>query len=380
MGSTFKAERLTMRISSLIPFFLLIGICLARQRKGNLGDDYKQATDRDGKLFSLFTIVNFKNDPCVSSSSLSSGSTPYRNGTCYTASECSSKGGSSKGNCASGFGVCCIFLYDSTDQTTINYNDTYIQNPSYPSTYGETNSLTYTVNKCSDDVCFLRLDFETFVNQGPSDTNEAAAAPDAASACTDTFTVTTSTSRKWDIKVAQIPCSQTYSPPAGCLQYSTGMTGQITTFNFANSAGPHLPNQNYQHCVRQEAGMCCVEYSVCSTDLDQFSLDNDGDATTATNAKSVVGSSCVVAATAGSTAFTGDYIEIDGSGGTCGDTTGSRYCGQALHVVKDLTTSIPICDCTAPFAVRVVTDDLREAGSDKTANRGICLNYRQLPC
>ena len=59
-----------------------------------------------------------------------------------------------------------------------------------------------------------------------------------------------------------------------------------------------------------------------------------------------------------------------GSGGTCGDTTGSRYCGQALHVVKDLTTSIPICDCTAPFAVRVVTDDLREAGSDKTANRG----------
>merc|ERR1712241_667598 len=423
MGSAFKAERLTMRISSLIPFFLLIGICLARQRKGSLADDNlpnKQAYDRDGKLFSLFTIVNFKNSPCVSSSSLSSGSTPYRNGTCYTASECSSKGGSSKGNCASGFGVCCIFLYDSTDQTTINYNDTYIQNPSYPSTYGETNSLTYTVNKCSDDVCFLRLDFETFVNQGPSDTNEAAAAPDAASACTDTFTVTTSTSgttypsicgdntgqhiyvdigsgssdtatlafaftgsstsRKWDIKVAQIPCSQTYSPPAGCLQYSTGMTGQITTFNFANSAGPHLPNQNYQHCVRQEAGMCCVEYSVCSTDLDQFSLDNDGDATTATNAKSVVGSSCVVAATAGSTAFTGDYIEIDGSGGTCGDTTGSRYCGQALHVVKDLTTSIPICDCTAPFAVRVVTDDLREAGSDKTANRGICLNYRQLPC
>ena len=28
--------------------------------------------------------------------------------TCFTASECSSKGGSAQGNCAAGFGVCCI--------------------------------------------------------------------------------------------------------------------------------------------------------------------------------------------------------------------------------------------------------------------------------
>ena len=35
-------------------------------------------------VFSLFTIVNFKNEPCVSTSQLSSGSTPYRNGTCFT--------------------------------------------------------------------------------------------------------------------------------------------------------------------------------------------------------------------------------------------------------------------------------------------------------
>ena len=30
-------------------------------------------------------------------------------GTCYASSECTSKGGSASGNCASGFGVCCSF-------------------------------------------------------------------------------------------------------------------------------------------------------------------------------------------------------------------------------------------------------------------------------
>ena len=30
------------------------------------------------------------------------------NGTCYSAEECSSRGGSSSGTCANGYGVCCI--------------------------------------------------------------------------------------------------------------------------------------------------------------------------------------------------------------------------------------------------------------------------------
>ena len=33
------------------------------------------------------------------------------------------------------------------------------------------------------------------------------------------------------------------SPPDDCLQWTTGLTGRITTFNFLNSAGSHLNNQ-----------------------------------------------------------------------------------------------------------------------------------------
>ena len=35
------------------------------------------------------------------------------------------------------------------------------------------------------------------------------------------------------------------SPNDGCVQWHTGLTGQFKTFNFANAAGPHLPNQKY---------------------------------------------------------------------------------------------------------------------------------------
>ena len=61
--------------------------------------------------------------------------------------ECGDKGGSSKGGCAAGFGVCCVFAYNDDSKTDVNYNDTYLQNPDFPSTYSETNSLDYTINK-----------------------------------------------------------------------------------------------------------------------------------------------------------------------------------------------------------------------------------------
>ena len=57
-----------------------------------------------GKLLSLFNIVQFKNVDCTASEGTFSGLT----GICYSSSDCSSKGGSSSGNCASGFGRCCI--------------------------------------------------------------------------------------------------------------------------------------------------------------------------------------------------------------------------------------------------------------------------------
>ena len=79
------------------------------------------------------------------------------------------------------FGVCCLFVVSSTS-TTIDQNCTYIQNPGFPSTYGETTALKFTINKCSSNVCSVRLDFESFTIEGPSATLET-----DGGACTDSF-------------------------------------------------------------------------------------------------------------------------------------------------------------------------------------------------
>merc|ERR1719445_946299 len=71
----------------------------------------EQHNNRTGRAFSLFSIVQFPNAGCTGSSS----STTY--GTCYTATECENAGGSADGNCAAGFGVCCLITTNSCGST-----------------------------------------------------------------------------------------------------------------------------------------------------------------------------------------------------------------------------------------------------------------------
>jgi len=80
--------------------------------------------DREGKLFSVFEIVRFNNDPCTGDDG--------KAGVCYTAAQCTSMGGSATGNCAMGFGVCCRILVDPTCPSDITTASATIVNPGYP--------------------------------------------------------------------------------------------------------------------------------------------------------------------------------------------------------------------------------------------------------
>lgn len=55
------------------------------------------------KLFGLFTVIQFSNSHCTTSSSAG-----QYEGICYTQAECDSLSGTAMGNCASGYGVCCV--------------------------------------------------------------------------------------------------------------------------------------------------------------------------------------------------------------------------------------------------------------------------------
>jgi len=79
--------------------------------------------NREGKLFSVFQIVQFQNEACTTMDGLI--------GSCYTAAECTTLGGGDGGPCAKGFGVCCKAVVNSC-ATTVAMNNSYIVNPGYP--------------------------------------------------------------------------------------------------------------------------------------------------------------------------------------------------------------------------------------------------------
>merc|ERR1719189_1052965 len=169
----------------MMPRFVYV-VFITAYLSGNLGiaatEDSSEA--RNGKHFSLFSVVTFKNDACTSESSIAGGA---RKGTCYATTECSDKSGTASGNCASGFGVCCVFLNTAAVTATISENRTHLRNSEYPSYATATASTTivYTINKMQSDICQIRLDFTSFIIAGPSDSQSKIACATQNHHCTN---------------------------------------------------------------------------------------------------------------------------------------------------------------------------------------------------
>jgi len=261
-------------MKSLGLLIVLIVACTALARPEEL------QSEREKRLLSLFAIVQFKNNECSATNGLT--------GSCFSSTECSAKGGAATGNCAAGFGVCCVFQTAECGATNINQNCTYIANSGYPSTVSGVNSCAYTISYCNDNICQLRLDFENLVltqgSNGAVDTTANTLTVDgptsqdppvisgtntgkhmyvetgrSTTATSITLaTITGSTSQSWNIKVSQIECDSLTRAPDGCTQYFTGNTGTITSYAFPSSV--ELRSQEMSACIRAEEGMCQTDY------------------------------------------------------------------------------------------------------------------------
>jgi len=268
----------------------------------------------DPRGLSLFNVVKFPNSECQAKSDAA------LTGTCFSETECSDKNGVKDGNCAQGFGACCIFQVN-TCAGSVTYNNSYVENPGYPQKFlsTETSPCAYTVKRMQSNICQVRLDFTdlelTAPGTGAGDcaTDSLVIAPgatntvaqskpptlcgtstgqhvyvDAGTAdtvATLTFTIGTpgTSTGNWRIKVSQIECSSEYKPPNGCLQYFMGAKNTITSFNFDGTSACtpycHLQNQDYNICFKQEKGMCGMEYVENSAATDAFQLNANNAAT-----------------------------------------------------------------------------------------------------
>lgn len=267
-------------------------------------------TDRDGKLFSIFQIVKFNNDAC--------DAIDGNQGTCYTASECTANGGEERGNCASGFGVCCVAVVDPCNSNTVSLNNSYVVNPGYPgdATSGASactgsgvsgrsgrqaaTSVTYTWNitKATSDIVQFRIDFDVFDISAPmmgDCTNDTLMITGAdavtmknlptnlcgiltgqhiylsvktSSSVQLTLTLASIGTQKWKMHIRQFDSSQTdYLAPRGCLQYYRQDMGSITSFNSAGGSPELLNDHMYSICIAQNDAYCDIALTANTFDL-----------------------------------------------------------------------------------------------------------------
>lgn len=70
--------------------------------------------------------------------------------------------------------------------------------------------------------------------------------------------------RTWRIRVTQIPCGSISKADQGCLQWYTGVSGKVRSFNFDTRSGRQLSNQDYSICMRTERNFCGIQYTACT--------------------------------------------------------------------------------------------------------------------
>jgi len=358
---------------------------------------------RDEKIFSFLELVRIPNDLCAGTS---------KNGTCYTADECKTRGGTESGKCGGGYGVCCIVELACGGESSDN--NTYIVQAAKTTFTADELSCNYKICPAAADVTRIRFDFTAFVLAQPSaatnillgTANTFRAGQGATGRClTDSFAITgspeicgtntgqhmildsdgktcltlmfaigseTSTSRSWDILATQYRAGQeevTEAGPCGCLQYHIDTSGYFSSFNFPaltalGAATTHLANQKYNICIRRASGMCQICYFATAgtaatlTDPGSFGLSAVEAVTPAVVTQSQDDTQCST-----------DYLVIPNAGistglGAAAAANNQRFCGRFLATVDAATANQSICTTSTPFVVGVVFDDNELNGDD----------------
>merc|ERR1711879_478639 len=199
---------------------------------------------------------------------------------------------------------------------------------------------------------------------------------------TDQSLTTATSTAAWRIRVDQYECDSPVLAPEGCLQYFTGIAGNVSSFNWkttANSEDDDYPNQisslNYNICIRRESGYCAVEWSTDSPLAEAFGefsvSENYPTVTTLGSAVKLGDSDCAK-----------DYVTIPQ--GTLASKEDSlpkdRFCGQMFGGCEDDTCNTrelgAVSSSVIPFTLGVVTD----SEEPEEGNRGFRLFFKQQPC
>ena len=183
--------------------------------------------------------------------------------------------------------------------------------------------------------------------------------------------------RNWNIRVLKIPCNVNYKAPAGCLQYFTGVTRNVMSYNFAGRQ--FLTTQNYVNCIRRERGIIFNYSNVLEKFILYFKIFYkviarfNGRKTRRLRQQWTL-LDLADASQPGfgeNNACANAYITIPGAN----EGTMSRYCGEILSTMDNTNVKTAVRTRAQPFHLGVFANIMSQNG-----NEGFDLKYTQLNC
>lgn len=104
-------------------------------------------------------------------------------------------------------------------------------------------------------ICGTNTDYHMYAEFGGTSTDTIS--------LTLTYAETSFTAKTFNILARQIPCTSAWKAPVDCVQYFTGSSGNVKSYNFAG--GQLLTSQYYTNCIRTEEGACGIQWKESST-------------------------------------------------------------------------------------------------------------------
>ncbi|TRY72700.1 hypothetical protein TCAL_16183 [Tigriopus californicus] len=203
---------------------LAVGVSTSKSFQSGNTSTLSMMNNRQGRLFSLFNIVTFKQGECTVVSDTT------MKGTCMTSTECISNGGAADGNCASGFGVCCSFVVKGCGGT-VAHNCTYIQNTDFPASGSGGETCKFGFNR----ICDSELDFVNLVMAQPPSAGAMLHGDCATSG--DFLTVASPTGKSPPVTCGTLTGQHRYCT----IQYSEDATTSGPAFDLFLDAASALP-------------------------------------------------------------------------------------------------------------------------------------------
>ena len=277
---------------------MLIKVSLVLTVLGSVtGVEISETRARDPRFFGLFNIVSFPNNACKADND--------KTGLCFTGSECSSRSGEARGDCANGFGVCCVFIHTcgmGSGVLTLDNKVDYLENANYPQEDEDPSMCLAQIQPCNENICQIRIDFEDFEMDAGSEPKRPCNRDSVkissgggsdlgiGDLCGDNIgqhiyipvkrgmggaSIRISTSGrgtaanitqgyKWKMKVTQLDCKDDFDEiaPDGCIQYHTEQEGMIKSFNFDPMQKVQYPlNLDYAYCFKKPDTACEIKFA-----------------------------------------------------------------------------------------------------------------------